>query len=166
VDRIPFAELQARKQLAERTLDDIRLLMADADPLGAPEDFAVREKKALALFEELNNLLPTREPLSPEERDRLERELADKPDNETLRRILLEMERFLDDPAFPEEMRDQVDREQIHEALRSLDEVALLQPIARAIESLANELRVPKLHDPTAAALRREAERMAAKRRS
>jgi hypothetical protein len=164
--RIPFAELRARKQLAERALDDIRLLMADADPLGAPADFAIREKKALALFEELNALLPTQEPLSAEERARLERELADKPDNETLRKILLEMERFLDDPAFPAEMRDQVDREQIHDALRSLDEVALLTPIARATEALANELRTPRLHDPRAAALRAEAEKLAAKRRS
>jgi hypothetical protein len=164
--RIPFDELRARKQLAERALDDIRTLMADADPIGAPADFAVREKKAMALFDELNGLLPVHEPLSPEERARLERELADKPDNETLRKILLEMERFLDDPAFPAEMRDQIDREQIHEALASLDEVALLTPIARATEALANELRTPRPRDPKAAALRAEAEKLAAKRRS
>lgn len=164
--RVPFAVLRARKELAERTLDDIRNLMADADPIGAPADFAVREQKALALFSELNSLLPSAEPMSPEERARLERELADKPDDATLRQILLEMERFLDDPAFPEEFRDQVDREQIKDALASLDEVALLQPIARATAALADELRTPKPHDPKAAALRREAEKLAAKRRS
>ena len=103
--RVPFAVLRARKELAERTLDDIRNLMADADPIGAPADFAVREQKALALFSELNSLLPSAEPMSPEERARLERELAD-------------------------------------------------------------ELRTPKPHDPKAAALRREAEKLAAKRRS
>ena len=140
--------------------------MADADPLGAPEDFAIREKKAMALFDELSSLLPAHEPLSDKERARLERELADKPDNETLRKILLEMERFIDDPAFPEEMRSQVDRSQIQDALRSLDEVALLTPIARATEALANELRTPKLRDPTQAALRLEAEKLAAKKRS
>ena len=164
--RIPFAELRARKEVAERTLDDIRTLMADADPLGAPEDFAVREKKAMALFDELSTLLPAHKPLSEKERAQLERDLADKPDNETLRKILLEMERFIDDPAFPDEMRSQVDRSQIEDALRSLDEVALLTPIARATEALANELRTPKLRDPKEAALRLEAEKLAAKRRS
>jgi hypothetical protein len=163
---MPFAELQARKQLAERALDDIRLLMADADPIGDPDDFAVRERKAMALFDELNALLPMREPLSDEERERLERELADKPDNDTLRKILLEMARLIDDPTFPAEMRAQVDRSQIEDALRALDEVALLQPIAKQIESLAADLRTPRVHDPTTAALRHEAERMAAKRRS
>ena len=68
------------------------------------------------------------EPLTPEQRAKLERDLADKPDDETLRKILLEMERFIDDPAFPAEFRDQVDREQIREALASLDEVALFDP--------------------------------------
>jgi hypothetical protein len=164
--RVPYAELRARKELAERALDDIRTLMADADPIGAPEDFAVREKKAIALFDEITSLLPTQEPLSAKERARLERELADKPDNETLRKILLEMERFIDDPAFPEDMRSQVDREQITDALRALDEVALLTPIARATEALANELRTPRARDPKAAALRLEAEKLAAKRRS
>jgi hypothetical protein len=164
--RIPFAELRARKQLAERALDDIRNLMADADPVGAPDDFKEREKKALALFDEITALLPTQEPLSPEERARLEEELADKPDNETLRKILLEMERFIDDPAFPEEYRAQVDREQIREALASLDEVALLQPIARATEALANELSSPRPRDPKAALLRRETEKLAARQRS
>jgi hypothetical protein len=164
--RVPFAELRARKELAERALDDIRTLMADADPVGAPEDFAIREKKAIALFDEITSLLPSQEPLSDKERARLERELADKPDNETLRKILLEMERFIDDPAFPEDMRSQVDREQITDALRALDEVALLTPIARATEALANELRTPRARDPKAAALRIEAEKLAAKRRS
>jgi hypothetical protein len=164
--RIPYAELRARKELAERALDDIRNLMADADPVGAPEDFKERERKAIALFDEITNLLPAHEPLSPEERARLEADLADKPDNETLRKILLEMERFLDDPAFPEELRDQVDREQIKDALASLDEVALLQPIARATEALANELRQPRAPDPKGAALRREAEKIAARLRS
>src|ERR1700722_17845512 len=164
--RIPFAELRARKQLAERALDDIRTLMADADPIGAPEDYAVREKKAIALFDEITSLLPTQEPLSPKERARLERELADKPDNETLKKILLEMERFIDDPAFPEEMRSQIDREQIHDALRALDEVALLTPIARATEALAYQRRAPKLREPKEAALRLESEKLAAKRRS
>jgi hypothetical protein len=164
--RLPFAELRARKELVERALDDIRNLMAEADPIGAPADFAEREAKALALFDEIHSLLPMEEPLAPEERARLERDLADKPDDETLRKILLEMERFLDDPAFPEEFRDQVDREQIREALASLDEVALLTPIARATAALAAELSTPKAHDPKAAALRREAEKLAAKRRS
>jgi hypothetical protein len=164
--RVPFAELRARKELAERALDDIRTLMADADPLGAPEDYAVREKKAIALFDEITSLLPTQEPLTPKERARLERELADKPDNETLKKILLEMERFIDDPAFPEEMRSQIDREQIHDALRALDEVALLTPIARATEALANQLRAPKIRDPKEAAFRLESEKLAAKRRS
>lgn len=164
--RVPFAELRARKELVERALDDIRNLMAEADPIRAPGDFAEREKKALALFDEIHSLLPAQEPLAPEERARLERDLADKPDDETLRKILLEMERFLDDPAFPEEFRDQVDREQIREALASLDEVALLTPIARATAALAAELSTPKAHDPKVAALRREAEKLAAKRRS
>jgi hypothetical protein len=164
--RLPYAELRARKELAERALDDIRNLMADADPIGAPADFAEREKKAMALFDELHSLLPMQEPLSDAERAKLERDLADKPDDATLRQILLEMERFLDDPAFPQEFRDQVDREQIREALASLDEVALLTPIARATAALAKELSTPKLHDPRAAALRREAEKLAAKRRS
>jgi hypothetical protein len=164
--RLPFAELRARKELVERALDDIRNLMAEADPIGAPADFAQREAKALALFDEIHTLLPMQEPLAPEERARMERDLADKPDDETLRKILLEMERFLDDPAFPEEFRDQVDREQIREALASLDEVALLTPIARATAALAAELSTPKAHDPKAAALRREAEKLAAKRRS
>ncbi len=164
--RIPYAELRARKELAERALDDIRNLMADADPIGAPEDFAERERKALALFDELNTLLPMHEPLSPEERARLERELADKPDDETLRKILLEMEKIVDDPAFPAELRSQIDRDQIRDALASLDEVALLSPIARATAALAAELSTPRVHDPKAAALRREAEKLAAKRRS
>jgi hypothetical protein len=164
--RIPYAELRARKELAERALDDIRNLMVEADPIDAPADFAIREKKALALFDEIHKLLPHGEPLSPEERARLERELADKPDDATLRQILLEMERFLDDPAFPEEFRGQVDREQIKDALASLDEVALLQPIARATAALAEELSTPKARDPRAAALRQEAEKLAAKRRS
>jgi hypothetical protein len=140
--------------------------MADADPLGEPEEFAAREKKAMVLLEELTTLLPKEEPLEPEERARLEKELEDKPDNETLRKILLEMERFLDDPSFPEEMRAEVDRTQIHEALASLDEVALFTPIARATEALANELRTPKLRDPRDAALRIEAAKLAAKLRS
>jgi hypothetical protein len=164
--RIPFDELRARKQLVERALDDIRNLMADADPIGAPADFAEREQKAMALFDEIHSLLPSQEPLAPEERERLERELADKPDDETLRKILLEMERFLDDPAFPEEYRDQVDRAQIRDALAALDEVALLTPIARATAALADELRTPRVHDPKAAAVRQEAEKLAAKRRS
>jgi len=164
--RIPYAELRARKEVAERALDDVRLLMADADPLGAPEDFAAREKKAMALLSEVADLLPTQEPLAPEERARLEKELEDKPDDDTLRKLLLEMERFLDDPAFPEEMRAEVDRSQIHDALASLDEVALLTPIARATEALANELRTPKLRDPKEAALRIEAAKLAAKLRS
>jgi len=164
--RVPFAELRARKELVERALEDIRNLMAEADPIGAPADFAEREKKALALFDEIHSLLPMQEELAPEERARLERDLADKPDDETLRKILLEMERFLDDPAFPEEFRDQVDREQIRDALASLDEVALLTPIARATAALAAELSTPKVHDPKVAALRREAEKLAAKRRS
>jgi hypothetical protein len=164
--RIPYDELRARKQLVERALDDIRNLMGDADPIGAPADFAEREKKAMALFDEIHSLLPSQEPLTPAERARLERELADKPDDETLRKILLEMERFLDDPAFPEEYRDQVDRAQIHDALAALDEVALLTPIARATAALADELRTPRAHDPKAAAVRREAEKLAAKRRS
>jgi len=148
--RVPYAELRARKEVAERALDDIRLLMADADPLGEPEEFAAREKKAMVLLEELTTLLPKEEPLEPEERARLEKELEDKPDNETLRKILLEMERFLDDPSFPEEMRAEVDR----------------TPIARATEALANELRTPKLRDPRDAALRIEAAKLAAKLRS
>jgi hypothetical protein len=164
--RIPYDELRARKQLVERALDDIRNLMSDADPIGAPTDFAEREQKAIKLFDEIHSLLPSQEPLAPEERERLERELADKPDDETLRKILLEMERFLDDPAFPEEYRDQVDRSQIRDALAALDEVALLTPIARATAALADELRTPRVHDPKAAAVRREAEKLAAKRRS
>jgi hypothetical protein len=164
--RIPYAELRARKELVERALDDIRNLMADADPIGNPADFAIREKKALALFDDLHSLLPSQEPLTEAQREKLERDLADKPDNETLRQILLEMERLVDDPAFPEEFRAQVDREQIRDALASLDEVALLQPIARATAALANELSTPRLHDPKAAALRQEAEKLAAKRRS
>jgi hypothetical protein len=164
--RLPFAELRARKELVERALDDIRNLMAEADPIGAPADFKEREAKALGLFDEIHSLLPMQEPLEPEERARMERELEDKPDDETLRKILLEMERFLDDPAFPEEFRDQVDREQIREALASLDEVALLTPVARATAALAAELSTPRVHDPKAAALRREAEKLAAKRRS
>ena len=164
--RLPYAELRARKELVERALDDIRNLMADADPIGAPADFAIREKKALALFDDLHSLLPSQEPLTPEERAKLERDLADKPDDETLRKILLEMERFIDDPAFPEEFRSQVDRESIRDALASLDEVALLQPIARATAALAQELSTPRLHDPRAAALRQESEKLAAKRRS
>jgi hypothetical protein len=164
--RIPYAELRARKEVAERALDDVRLLMADADPLNAPEDFAVREKKAMSLLSEVASLLPTQEPLSPEERARLEKELEDKPDDDTLRAILLEMDRFLDDPAFPAEMRAEVDRTQIRDALASLDEVALLTPIARATEALANELRTPKLRDPKEAAMRIEAAKAAAKLRS
>ncbi len=164
--RLPFAELRARKELAERAIDDIRNLMADADPIGAPDDFREREQKALALFSELHTLLPSAEPLSPEERARLEADLADKPDDETLRKILLEMERLVDDPSFPEEFRDQIDRSQIRDALAALDEVALLMPIARATAALAEELSTPRPHDPRAAALRRETEKLAAKRRS
>jgi hypothetical protein len=126
----------------------------------------VREKKAMSLLSEVASLLPTQEPLSPEERARLEKELEDKPDDDTLRAILLEMDRFLDDPAFPAEMRAEVDRTQIRDALASLDEVALLTPIARATEALANELRTPKLRDPKEAAMRIEAAKAAAKLRS
>jgi hypothetical protein len=164
--RLPYAELRARKELVERALDDIRTLMADADPIGAPEDFAEREKKALALFEEINALVPAHEPLSNEERARLEADLADKPDNETLRKVLLEMEKFLDDPAVPPDVANEVSREKIRDALAALDEVALLDPISRATEALAKDLRAPKRPDPKAALMRREAEKQAAKRRS
>jgi len=164
--RLPYAELRARKELVERAIDDIRTLMADADPVGAPEDFAEREQKALALFEEINALVPPHEPLSNEERARLEAELADKPDNETLREVLLEMERFLDDPSVPADVANGDSREKIREALAALDEVALLVPISRATAALAEELRTPKARDPKAALLRREAEKRAAKRRS
>lgn len=164
--RIPFAELRARKELAERALDDIRNLMAEADPIGNPADFAEREQKALALFEQLHTLLPTAEPLTAKQRAKLEREAAERPDSETLRAVLLEMEKMVDDPAFPPEFREQIDREQIREALVSLDEAELLMPIARATAALAAELSTPKVHDPRLAALRRETEKLAAKRRS
>jgi hypothetical protein len=164
--RLPFAELRARKELAERAIDDIRTLMADADPLGAPEDFAEREKKALRLLEDLNSLIPMQEPLTDEERARLEEELADKPDNETLRSVLLEMEKLIDDPAITADFDRDESREKIREALGALDEVELLSPISRATEALAAEMRSPKGPDPKGALLRREAEKQAAKRRS
>ena len=164
--RIPFAELSARKELAERALDDIRNLLADADPIGAPEDFAVREKKAMDLFDQMNSLIPATEPMSDEERERLERELADKPDDDTLRKILLELERLVDDPAIPADVRDKISRDDIRDALAALDEAQLLTPIARATEALAEELRAPKRMDPGLAAQRRVLEKQAAKRRS
>jgi len=164
--RLPYAELRARKELAERAIDDIRTLMADADPLGAPEDFAERERKALALLEELSALVPAHDPLSDEERARLEEELADKPDNETLRSVLLEMEKLLDDPAITADFDREDSREKIRDALSALDEVALLTPISRATEALAEEMRTPRVPDPKAALLRRETEKQAAKRRS
>ncbi len=164
--RLPFAELRARKELAERAIDDIRTLRADAVPVGAPEDFAEREKKALALLEELSSLIPMQEPLSDEERARLEEELADKPDNETLRAVLLEMEKLIDDPAITADFDRDDSREKIREALGALDEVELLSPISRATEALAAEMRSPKVPDPKAALLRSEAAKQAAKRRS
>jgi hypothetical protein len=164
--RLPYAELRARKELAERAIDDIRTLMADADPLGAPADFAVRERKALALFDEVNSLIPAHDPLSDEERARLQAELADKPDNETLREVLLEMEKLLDDPAISADLKKELSRDKIRDALAALDEVALLDPISRATAALAEEMRAPKAHDPKAALLRRETENQAAKRRS
>ena len=166
IARLPFAELRARKELAERAIEDVRILMADADPVGAPEDFAEREKKARALLDEVNSLVPMHEPLSDEERARLQEELADKPDNETLRAVLLEMEKLLDDPAIAIEVGKEVSREKIRDALRALDEVELLTPISRATQALADELRAPKAPDPKAALLRRETEKQAAKRRS
>lgn len=165
--RIPFAELRARKELAQRAIDDIRTLLEDADPIGAPEDFAAREKKAMELFDEVNALLPMGEPLTDEERERLERSLADKPDDETLRKVLLEFERMADDPLIPEEVRSKISKDEIREALTSLDEVALLRPIEAATRALAEEIQAPrKKPDPKRLAERKELERQAAKRRS
>ncbi len=164
--RLPFAEMRARKELAERALDDIRNLLAEADPVGAPEDFARREKKAIELFDQMNALLPPIEPITDEERERMERELGDRPDDDTLRKVLLEMEKIIDDPAIPADVRDKISREDIRDALAALDEAQLLRPIARATEALADELRAPRPRDPGVAAQRRELEKQAAKRRS
>jgi hypothetical protein len=165
--RIPMQELRARRELAQRAIDDIRGLLEDADPIGDPADFAAREERALVLFEEVNALLPMSEPLSDAERERLERELADKPDDETLRKILLEMEKIADNPAIPAEVRAQISKDEIREALRSLDEVMLLKPIQRATKALVEAIEAPpKKRDPKAAAERRELEKQAAKRRS
>ena len=73
---------------------------------------------------------------------------------------------ILDDPAIPAEVREKVSKEDIRDALASLDEVALLNPIARATQALADEMRTPKRPDPKAVLLRRETEKQAAKRRS
>jgi hypothetical protein len=164
--RLPYAELRARKELAERTLDDIRALMLDADPVNAPADFAAREKKAMALFEDLNSLIPPHDPLSDEERARLEAEMADKPDDETLRKVLLEMEKIVSDPSMPDELREKISKDDIRDALAALDEVALLNPIAKATQALADEMQNPRRMNPADALVRREREKQAAKRRS
>jgi hypothetical protein len=165
--RIPFAELRARKELAQRAIDDIRVLLEDADPVADPVDFAEREKKALALFEEVNALLPLGPPLSDAERARLEEELADKPDNATLRQILLEFEKIADDPAIPEDIRKTISKDVINDALRSLDEVELLRPIEQATKALVAAIEAPRrAPDPRLVAQRRELEKQAAKRRS
>jgi hypothetical protein len=164
--RIPFAELKARKELVLRAIDDVRVILEEADPIGAPEDFAKREKQAFAIFDEINSLVPPMKPLTPKQRARMEKELEDKPDDETLRAMLLEMEKMLDDPKIPPEMKAVISREQIHDALASLDEVTLLAPIVSKIQSLVEDLRVPKKRDPKAALLRQEAEKVAAKHRS
>jgi hypothetical protein len=165
--RLPFAELRARQQLASRALDDARALLMGTAPDASPEERADREQKAIAIFEELTDLLPLRPALTDEERARMEKELEDKPDDETLRAVLREMEKMLDDPSLPEDLRAQIPKEQIHEALAALDEVALLAPIAAQVHALAEELRTPrKAADPKAEIVRREAEKQAAKRRS
>ena len=164
--RVPFAELQARKELVLRALDDVREILADADPVGDPKGFVVLEKRALAIFDEINSLVPPMKPLTPAAREKLKRELADKPDDETLRAMLMEMEKMLDDPKIPAEMKAVISRDQIHEALRGLDEVALLAPVVSKIQSLVDGLHTPRAHDPKAALMREDAEKAAARRRS
>jgi hypothetical protein len=164
--RVPYAELHARKELVLRALDDVREILADADPVGDPTGFAVLEKKALAIFDDINSLVPPTKPLTPAQRARMQRELEDKPDDETLRAMLKEMEKLLDNPATPPEMKAVISREQIHDALAGLDEVALLAPVVTKIQSLVEGLHAPRKHDPKAALMRQEAERAAAKRRS
>ncbi len=164
--RVPFAELRARKELVLRALDDVREILADADPIGDPTGFAVLEKKALAIFDDINSLVPPTKPLTPAQRARMKREMEDKPDDETLRAMLMEMEKMLDDPQIPAEMKAVISREQIHDALAGLDEVALLAPVVSKIQLLVDGLHAPKPRDPKAILLRQETEREAAKRRS
>jgi hypothetical protein len=140
--------------------------MADADPVGDPEGFEILQAKAMAIFDDMNALLPEHTPLSDADRARMEEQLADKPDDDTLRALLLEMERLADDPSVPQELRDVVDKEQIKDALAALDEVALLEPVARAAAALGEELQSPRPRDPKAAAVRRAMAESIQKQRS
>jgi hypothetical protein len=80
--------------------------------------------------------------------------------------MLLEMEKMLDDPKIPAEMKAVISREQIHDALIGLDEVALLKPVASRIQAVVDELHMRKRPDAKALLLRQEAEKAAARRRS
>jgi hypothetical protein len=164
--RVPYAEMKARSDLAMRALDDVRAMLEDADPVGDPEGFKAMEAKALAIFAQMNSLLPETKPLSDEERARMEEQLADKPDDDTLRELLHEMERMADDPTLPDELRQAVDKVMIRDALASLDEVALLQPIAQAAMALSEEMLAPKPRDARKVAVRQAVVANAAKLRN
>ena len=164
--RVPLAELRARKEVVLRALDDVRNLLSDVDPLGDPVGFHQREQQAMAIFDQISSLVPATKPLTDKQRAKLERDLADKPDDETLRAMLMEMERMLDDPSIPEELKAVISRDQIRDALTSLDEVALLTPMVSKIHELVADLHTPRVRDPKAALVRQELEREAAKRRS
>jgi len=165
--RPPINELRARAELAQRALADVATLMEDADPIGAPDDFAERERKAIALLEQDGSLLPQGEPLSDEERERLEEELADAPDEETMREIFRIAKTVMDDPSVPQDVKDELSRVGIGAAMATLDELDVLEPLARSADALAQKLSAPPTKkDPRVQALRHEAERRAAKLRS
>jgi hypothetical protein len=168
---VPHAELHARGELALRALADARALIAEGDPRGAPDDFKARQEKALAMLDQARELLPLGGPLTEKQRARLEEQLEDAPDHATMRAMLLEMARLADDPQVPASLREAVDKDQLREALRALDFAETLEPIARASHDLIELVRAKATGaappvDPSAAILRREAERLAAKRRS
>jgi hypothetical protein len=137
---LPAAELRARVEVATRALDDVRTLMTGVDPLKEPAKFAEREKKALAIFDEIPDVLPLDEPLTDAERAELEAKLEDVPDDETMRQILELAVQILDDPQTPADVREQLAKQDPRKAIAALDRLALLRKVAEEAEAVAAEI--------------------------
>lgn len=137
---VSAAELRARVEVVSRALDDVRALLADADPVRDPAGFAEREKKALAILDELPSVLPLGEPLSDAKRAELEEQLEDAPDDETMRKILELAVTVLDDPSTPADVRAELEEQDPRGALARLDHAAILQKAADEARALADEI--------------------------